>query len=45
VLGWLRALLGQKPSPAGPPRSDQPAELRLEAAKRRLKETIPPPED
>jgi hypothetical protein len=41
VFGWLRALLGQEQPSAGQPPSDQPAE-RLEAAKQRLKETIPP---
>ncbi len=49
-LGWaLIALLrGQTPPPVAPPatpdRDVEPAE-RIEAARQRLKETIPPPED
>jgi hypothetical protein len=51
VIGGLRralvTVLGgqtQPPPPADHERSDEPAE-RLDAAKERLKDTIPPPED
>ena len=43
MLAWLRRLLAREPRQPPPAAKPEPAPVRLDAARQRLKEAIPPP--